>query len=188
MVAAASLVVGSLVMTSVSLGTSLPDILQGEWATAYTNDVVRPLLAVLANVSFNNIIFLVLWAVAGLAVYFVVEYCINLVGNLQVARRAVQFTANGVVPHSTVRAFLIATGWRIGVLAVGIPVLILGTQYVLGRLNSLAPQAVIGSLSGRSLLFQLSLLVLECTGLFHVVVVCVRLFAMRVRLFHGEIV
>jgi hypothetical protein len=184
--AAISMVFGTLLITSVSLGTALPTIFSGDWAVAYTNDVVRPLLALLANVTLTNGVFLALWAIVGLAVYFAIDYGIRSFRGLRTARHAVRFTAEGVTAHSTMSTFLVALVWRLGVLVLILPLLIVAMQYTLSRVNSTAPNIVVGAATGRELVLQLAVLIVMCTGVFHLFVVCTRLFTMRVRLFSNE--
>lgn len=173
-------------MLSLSLGTSLPSLFGGQWGIAYTNTVVQPLLSIFANFTLNKILFLGLWAIAGLVTYLVIEYVIMLFRNLRSAEHDIQLTAEGIINHPAMSSFFVAALWRAAVLIVFVPGLAIAMQYPLQKLSTLGPRTVLGHVPGTSAILQLLFLALLFTLLSHAIVVFLRLFAMRMRLFGDD--
>lgn len=176
-------VVGAyLIVASLTLGTALPSLFEGEWGVEYTNHVVQPLLSIFSNITLNKLLFLGAWALAGLATYFVIEYILMLFRNLRSAEHDIQQTAEGIIQHPAFSSFFIAVMWRAGVLMVFIPLLIVTFPSLIDQLSALAPQAVLGSLAAGKTIMDLAKLALMVTLFSHGAVVFLRLFAMRMRL------
>ncbi len=175
-------VLAYLVVVSVSLGTALPDLFEGQWGVEYTNHVVRPLLSIFTNITLNKILFLVTWGLAGLTTYFVIEYIVMLLRNLRSANHDIQQTAEGIIRRPTMRSFFISALWRAGVLLFFIPLLVIALPTLLGQLSALAPKAVLGHLGAGTTLLHLGTLALMVMLFSHGVVVFLRLFAERMRL------
>jgi hypothetical protein len=171
-----------LIVVSLSLGTALPSLFEGEWGVAYTNHVVQPLLSIFSNITLNKLLFLGAWALAGLATYFVIEYILMLFRNLHSAEHDIQQTAEGIVRHPAMSSFFISALWRAGVLLVFIPLLIITLPTLLDQLATLAPKAVLGSLSAGKTILDLGELALMVMFFSHGAVVFLRLFAERMRL------
>jgi hypothetical protein len=171
-----------LIIVSVSLGTALPSLFGGEWGVEYTNRIVQPLLSIFTNITLNKLLFLGLWAAAGLATYFVLEYIFMLFRNLRSAEHDIQQTAEGIIRHPAMSSFFVSVLWRAGVLIVSLPLLLLAVQRILEQLGALAPKAVLGSLSAGKTIHDLLMLAVMVTILSHFMVVFLRLFAMRMRL------
>lgn len=178
---------GYLVMSSLSFGTSLPGVADGEWGVNYTNNVVRPLLALFSSLTLGNLAVVLLWGLAGLLVYFLVEYVVHIGQDLDSAEHTILITRSGVVQHPTIRAFLLATAWRFGVLLVFVPGLIVALQPPLQLLAKLGPQVVLGGVPDQDKVLRLLGLVLAFGLLFHGVVAFLRLMSMRTRLFGADI-
>lgn len=171
-----------LIVVSLSLGTALPSLFEGEWGIEYTNRVVQPLLSVFSNITLNKLLFLGAWALAGLATYFVIEYILMLFRNLRSAEHDIQQTAEGIVRHPAMSSFFISALWRAGVLLFFIPLLIITLPTLLDQLAVLAPKAVLGSLSAGKTILDLGKLALMVMFFSHGTVVFFRLFAERMRL------
>src|ERR1700754_20819 len=71
MVASMTIVGGYLVIQSVHIGTSLPDIFDGQWGVAYTNNIVQPLTTIFSNNTVGKASTAFLWGLAGLALYII---------------------------------------------------------------------------------------------------------------------
>jgi hypothetical protein len=171
-----------LIVVSLTLGTALPSLFEGEWGVQYTNRVVQPLLSIFSNITLNKLLFLGAWGVAGLATYFVIEYILMLFRNLRSAEHDIQQTAEGIIRHPAFSSFFIAVMWRAGVLLIFIPLLIISFPTLIDQLAALAPKAVLGSLSAGKTIMDLAKLALMVTFFSHGAVVFLRLFAMRMRL------
>lgn len=186
MVLSVIVVVGYLVMCSLSAGTSLPEVANGEWGIDYTNNVVRPLLSLFSSLTFGNVLLMVLWGFGGLVVYFLVEYGVRIARNLSSAKHTVLLTRSGVVQHPTMKAFILAVVWRFGVLAVFVPTLIVGLQWPLQTLTVWGPRVVLGGVPDQHVTLHLLGLALAFALLFHGVVAFLRLLSMRTRLLGAD--
>lgn len=174
-----------LIMQSVSLGTSLPHWLDGEWSIAYTNHVVQPLLAFFTDFKVENALFVLGWGATGLVVYLLVEFVVRGWRGWRAAETNIQLTDRTVLRHAGQRSFYLEALWRMGVLVVFGLTFVLGVSPVLHSLAALAPEAVLGRLSGAELP-GLFLLAAKTTLLAHAGVVFLRLFLSRVRLFGSD--
>ncbi|HSW66279.1 MAG TPA: hypothetical protein VLI54_04045 [Bacillota bacterium] len=174
-----------LVMQSVSLGTSLPHWLDGEWSIAYTNHIVQPLLAFFTDFKVENALFVLGWGFLGLVVYLLVEFVVRGWHEWRTAETNIQLTDRAVLKHAGQRSFYLEALWRLGVLAVFSLIFVLGVSPVLHSLATLAPKAVLGKLSGAELP-GLCLLAVKAALLSHAGVVFLRLFLSRVRLFSDD--
>jgi len=175
------LVLAYMVVQSVSLGTSLPGWLDGEWSIGYTNTVVQPLLAFFTDFKTENTLVVLGWGALGLVVYMLVEFCAHLISDLHSAEHNIQLTDRTVLHHVGVKSFLAAAFWRLGVLVVFGLIFALGVSPVLRELSAIAPKAVLGDLARREWP-QLLALAGELALLLHAGVVFLRLFLSRVRL------
>lgn len=175
-------------MLSLSLGTSLPGLFDGHWGISYTNSVVRPLLSVFYNLTLNKIVLIALWGLAGLATYFLLEYIARAFRSARSTEHDIQFTGPGqaIIHHPARSSFWVAALWRSGVLLIFVPVIILAVKPPLSSLSNIAPGAVLGSLPFAQTVKQLLIVAGELSLLTHCVVVFLRLFAMRMRLFSDD--
>jgi hypothetical protein len=178
---------GYLVMSSLSLGTSLPGVADGEWGIGYTNNVVRPLLSVFSSLTWGNLVLILLWGLGGLVVYFLLEYAVSIGRNLSSAEHTILITRGGIVRHPTIRAFLLAAIWRFGVLVVFVPGLVAALQPPLQSLTIMAPHVVSGAIPSQDTILHLVGLVGAFGLLFHGIVAFLRLMSMRTRLFGADI-
>lgn len=171
-----------LVLLSMALGTLFPTFLDGEWDVLYTNIVVQPLLAASNNLTFSNALNVGLWGLLGLAVYFVFEAVFNFFKDWRQEESSIQIADNRIIHHPARKSFLIMVLWRIGVLFASLVVPILA-QPLLSRFFVNNAQLALGELS---LVAVASRLIYEIVGwmaIGHGIVVFLRLFLMRTRLF-----
>ena len=175
-----------LVVLSVSIGTSLPSLFGGEWSIAYTNHVVQPLLSLFSNFTLNKVLFLGLWGLAGLATYFAIEYGIRLFKSARGASHDIQVTPYGVVQHPGISPFFVSALWRAATLLLFLPLFALSLKPLLLQLSAVAPQVVLGHLAAGNTILRLLALVVQFSLLAHAIVVFLRLFSMRMRLFGDD--
>jgi len=171
-----------LLLLSLNLGTSLPTFFDGQWATAYTNGVVQPLESVLNNLAFNNVLLLILWGFAGLTTYFLVEYTMHIYHHWHQAEGDIQLAGGKVIYHPARRSFIKTVLWRSAVLIIATTAFI-AAQPLLQDLLVADPRLVLGNLSLATSLRKLGLGLAGWVALAHCVVVFLRLFLMRTRLF-----
>jgi len=171
-----------LLLLSLSIGTALPQILDGQWGIAYTNAIVQPLQTLFNNLAFNNILGVMLWGVAGLATYLLIEYVMHLHSGWRHAEDDIQIVGEQIIYHPARRSFLTTVLWRVCILIIFIAVFVIA-QLPLQRLLATDPGLVIGGLSLTSSVRKLTLELVGWTLFAHSVVVFLRLILMRTRLF-----
>lgn len=175
------LVLFYMVVQSLSIGTSLPGVLDGQWSIGYTNNVVRPLLAFFTDFKTDNVLVVLGWGVLGLVVYMLVELVAQTWQDWRSAAHNIQLTDRSVLHHVGIKSFFAKAFWRLGVLVVFGLIFALGVSPVLRELTTLAPEVVLGSLAQHEWP-RLLLLAGEFALLMHACVVFIRLFLSRVRL------
>lgn len=181
-ITAISIVSIHAIYDSLSLGTSLPDIFNGEWGIAYTNYVVGPLLSVFNNLTVNKFLILMLWGTVGYLVYVLFEFLVHGYQNFYRAEHDVGMVGQYTVQHPARRQYFITVLWRFGVTIGFMVIFIFCIPVPFREMARIMPDIVLGKMSGATLLpitFELFLL---C----HLVVVFFRLFKGRVRLFDAD--
>lgn len=172
-----------VIILSTSIGTSMPELFYGEWGIVYTNHVVQPLLTILHDMTITTIGTLVGWGVLGLLVYFVLEYMGHTYQKWSRAEHDIAMNGRQVVPHPARKYFFTAALWRLGVLLIFSVLFIFGAQVPIYRLSLLAPDLVLGGRDVWSTVRVLLPLIAEFALFAHLIVVFLRLFMMRVRIF-----
>jgi hypothetical protein len=174
-----------IVLLSVSVGTALPGVLDGQWAVTYTDNVVEPLNTFFTNGAFNKLLVAVLWGGVGLVVYLGFEYAVHSYQNMKNARRQVVLNANGAWEQRAMQNdFLKSALWRVGVLVAGL-IFLICMQPLFRIAFSTAPQVVTSQsltssaprILGSALVWMLFL---------HGCLVLLRLYTQRTRIFGDE--
>jgi hypothetical protein len=172
-----------LLLLSLTAGTSLPALLDGQWGIAYTNYVVGPLEHVTNNLTVGNILWVILWGLAGLSVYVFLEFLYQLLSDWRHAEHDIEMLGEGrIIRHPARRSFITTVLWRMGVLCAAM-VGFVAMQPLIRRVFDAGPQIVLGTLPLRRGLAELALALIIWTFLAHGFVVVVRLFLMRTRIF-----
>lgn len=179
------LTIAHVVLLSLSVGTSLPGILDGQWSIAYTESVVRPLSAFFANNVLNKILVASLWGIVGLGVYMGFEYAIHTYNTAKETQRQVALNTGSQWQRSPLQGYFIqAVLWRLGVIVAAV-LFLAAMQPLLRFALDTAPKAVVSqNLAADSL--QLIGAALVWMLLFHGLVVLLRLYTMRTRLFGDD--
>ena len=172
-------------LLSVSAGTALPDLFDGQWATAYTNTVVRPIDVLFANLTFNSVLTMLMWGAAGLAVYSVGEFLIHLYRDGREAAHDVQLAGRYIIRHPVRREFFVRLIWRASVLLVALA-LFVAVHPLPERLLAVDGKLIVGAFSLAASAWRLAFAIVAWTVLAHCFVVFLRLFLMRTRLFGDE--
>jgi hypothetical protein len=138
-----ALVIAHIVLLSVSFGTSLPGVLDGQWSAAYTENIVQPLSTFFANNTFNKLIVAALWGAVGLGVYMGFEYSVHTYKTAQETKRQVALGTNGNWSQRPMRSYFWSSFiWRVSMIALGILYLVL-VQPLLRFAMDAAPQLVV---------------------------------------------
>jgi hypothetical protein len=174
----------NIVLLSVDIGTSLPGVLDGQWAIAYTEHVVQPLTEFLSNNTFNKLLVAFLWGMAGFAVYVGFEYLVHGTKSLSQTRSEVQMARGRIIQQPRKDQFWKAVWWRLGVI-VGFVVFIVAMQPLLRHALAVAPSFVVSTnLLNDSV--QAGLAVAIWALLLHGLVVFFRLYTLRTRIFGDD--
>jgi hypothetical protein len=172
-----------LVLLSLTAGTSLPTLFDGQWGIAYTNYVVGPLERVTNNLTVNNVLVIVLWGVVGLGVYVIFEFIGQFFSDWRHAEHDIEISGEGrVVLHPARRTFFTTILWRMSVLCFAV-IGFIAVQPLIEQVFKAGPRIVLGTLPTAQVFFELCLSVAIWMCLAHGVVVILRLFLMRTRLF-----
>lgn len=178
------IVLGALLNQSITLGTALPDLFEGEWGLAYTNSVVRPILALFSNLTFNKMLYLMAWGLAGCLVYILLSYASLLFRDAYGATHDIQWMSrNQVVQRPALKEFWAGFVWRLGVFVVLVPAFLLVLQIPLGWLNRNAPDVVLGHFSTSDAVAHLVITAFGLAFAGHLLVVTLRLLTQRTRIF-----
>lgn len=174
-----------IVLSSVSAGTALPGVLDGQWAVAYTQNVAQPLAEFFGNATLNRLTVACMWGVVGLIVYLGFEYGVHTYHAARDAQKEVVLSASGVYqPRPRQYDYIWSMLWRAGTLVVAV-LFIIAIQPLISHALQVAPEVVSSRdfmASGPKVLSALAVWTLVC----HNFVVFARLYTMRTRVFGDE--
>lgn len=177
-------VAAGTLLESLNVGTFLPNMLEGTWATAYTNTVVQPLESIFNSKAWSDAAIVVLWGFIGLLVYSLLEFIVEIAQDWREATRDARFTTSGSVPRTHIKEFLFRLFWRVTVVASAL-VLIVLLQPLLMYTFRTVHQLVLG-LPLVTALKQLAYALAIITLIEHCCLVLLRLFTFRTRLFGDD--
>lgn len=109
----ALVVVGGHLLLITLQGKAVPVFLDTHALQAYTTTIVDPLLEITRNVTVNNGLGVVLWAVFGWTLYAIVAFVVNLTNDLRSARQQVRYNNGQVIPTPMHRSVLLRLMWRL---------------------------------------------------------------------------
>lgn len=178
------LVAANIVLQSVGIGTALPGLLDGQWSIAYTEHIVQPLTEILSSNTLNKFLVAALWGVAGFLVYVGFEYLIHVSRSLRESQENIRMARGHVIERPLVSSFWRAVVWRVGVIVAVLLFLALVQPLLNHALG--VPQTVLldTNLLRDGLLVLLA--VAEWTLVLHGLVVFLRLYSQRTRLFGDD--
>jgi hypothetical protein len=177
-------VVSAILLSSVTVGTSLPGLLDGQWAIVYTQNVVQPLTTFLSNNLFNKLLVAALWGLAGFIVYVGFEYVIHGRKALDETKHDIQMARGHVVEQPLKDEFWNSVKWRIGVIVGGILFVII-MQPFLHHATGVAPKFVLSQHLGSDSI-QVAIAMVEWSVFWHGFVVFLRLYMQRTRIFGDD--
>lgn len=174
-----------IILLSVSVGTALPGLLDGQWAVSYTENVVQPLATFFTNGALNKLLVAGLWGGIGLAVYMGFEYAIHTYQTMQEAKRQVTLNTSGAWDAQAMsRSFLQSMLWRVGVIILaGVFLMAMGPlfRYAL----EVVPQIIVSRDLARDGLRAVGAAMVWAL-FFHGCVVLLRLYTTRTRIFGDD--
>lgn len=179
------IVAGHIIMLSLSYGTVLPSIFNGDFAANYTNHIVQPLEVLFSNSTYSRALAIVIWGLIGLAFYMVVALIAGFFGRWREAEDDVEMVAEGRYIHPLRRSFALSLLWRVALgVAGGVALVVLQPTFkwvfrVDGLLftNTFTPHD----------LYNIFLSIVIWTIILHAVTIFLRLYLLRTRLL-GEII
>jgi hypothetical protein len=174
-------VASSILLDSVTVGTALPGVLDGQWAIVYTQNVVQPLTTFLSNNLFNKLLVAGLWGFAGFVVYIIFEYVMHTRQDLRDTQHDIQMARGEIIQQPLKDEYWTNIKWRIAVVVGGI-IFLVAMQPFLHHASSVPPKFVLSqNLAADSI--QVAIAVIEWTILWHGIVVFLRLYLQRTRVF-----
>jgi hypothetical protein len=178
------LVAANLVLQSVGVGTTLPGLLDGQWSIAYTEHVVQPLTEILSSNTLNKFLVAALWGAAGFVVYIGFEYVVHMSRSLRESQESIRMARGHVIERPLVASFWRAVAWRFGVIVAGLLFLAL-VQPLLNHALDVPEKVLLDTNLLRGGLLVL-LAIAEWTIVLHGLVVFLRLYSQRTRLFGDD--
>jgi hypothetical protein len=174
--------------SNIAAGSFLPSDQTGHWATAYVDTIERPLGAILGNQTWGDAALTLLWGMVGLLVYTLFEHLLRVYqdvskhGKAHASGAGSSVIGDEYVPRE--KELLLKLLWRALVLGAAFAALVALRPLLADALRTqrqLVPFALSPSVGGKFVL-----LVLLWTFVGHIIVVTLRLIAMRTRLFGDE--
>ena len=179
------LIVLHLVSISINMGTILPNILDGAWAITYTNTIVQPLATFLNAPLFGDGLVIIIWGVCGLVLYTVLEIIVHSIQAWRTTERDIQFVnERKIVRHPLLGEIFKILLWRLVIGMIAAAVVILLQPYVSEAFH-LDYQVALGNITTLELIQSLGFTFVVLSGVIHLLVVFLRLYTLRTRLF-GE--
>lgn len=174
-----------LVLLSVSVGTSLPGLLDGQWAIYYTENIVQPLSLFFTNATLNKLLVASLWGLIGLTVYLGFEYAGHAYRQAKETQVQVAMNAYGSYEERPMQQdFVRGVVWRVAMIVAAIVYVIL-MQPLLSHAMGVAPKIVLSQNILRDApqaLVAALIWAVFCHGL----VVLLRLYTRRTRIFGDD--
>lgn len=181
LVAATVLVGLHILLLSLRFGTFLPDIFYGYWATDYTNHVVQPLEVLINNSWIARGIELLVWGIAGLLFYTLMEKIVNFFRAWRETEDDVTVVdASHIIHHPGERGFIVRTAWRIVVFGITAS-LFISAQPLFRWLFDIDNRLFVHHVT-LSMVKPIAGSILVWAAVMHIAIVLLRLFLFRVRL------
>lgn len=176
----------NVVLKSVDVGVALPGVFDGQWAIAYSERVVQPLTELLSSNTLNKLLIAGMWGLAGFVVYVGFEYAAHSMGQYKESRDNIRLVRGGqVVKSPGVKDFWQGVLWRVGVIIAAIVVFAAAMVPLLAQALNIAQSVILSQNLLRDGL-RLVLAIIIWSVFFHFVVVVLRLYTMRTRLFGDD--
>jgi hypothetical protein len=173
-----------IISLSLSYGTILPSIFNGNFAVNYTNYVVQPLETLFNNNYYGRAVTVIMWAIFGLIVYLIVVGISKFFGEWWEVEKDVEITNGGYYKHPLQRNFFFRLIWRIVLGMITVSLLIIG-QGLFRHLFAIDKRLFVGQFKLIDIA-EILLVILVWTCICHIATVILRLYLFKTRIF-GEI-
>lgn len=183
LVLSAVIVGGHLLLVTLN-GKAVPAFLDENALQAYTSTVIDPLLQLTNNVTINNGLGILLWALFGWALYAAVAFIVSNLSDIRSARQQVQYNAGVTIRSPMHRSLLLRLVWRLF-----ISVVVVVYTMLISRLMHYAfvqDYSILSSSHAEDILRMVGVNIGIWLVLSHGYVVLMRWYVMRTRTF-GEI-
>ena len=170
----------NLLALSLNYGTILPTVLDGQWATAYTNHIVQPIESAINNPLLSGGINIVIWGLVGLLIYTVISYTAHSYHSWRETEANVQISEGVVIQHPLQKTHLLRAFWRLAVGVIFVIFLVI-VRPIFRMLINIDERLFVGHISTHYIL-QILWAIVVWALILHVVLVCLRLYLFRTRL------
>lgn len=172
----------SVFLDSINYGTIAAGFDNGAPATLYTNDVVQPMERLLHSVIWSSLVAILFWAVVGVVVYELLGTLFKVSGGWRIARRDVQYiNEREIVRHPLEKSFILQGVWRMCLSLVGFLALFAAQPAVSSLFGNI--HNIVLAKNGAMVLRNGVVAVTAWAFIFHLIVVFLRLYTLRTRLF-----
>ena len=178
------LIVGGHILSITLNGKALPSTLNEYAIQDYTTTVIDPLLRVTNNVTFNNGLSILMWALFGWLLYAIVAFIANNLSEIRTAKQEIRFVEGYPVYSPMHRSIIGRLLWRLCVIVL----LVVGTFFATDAMHYslMNDYRFLLATSVPEMLPYLLINLAIWMGLLHGYVVLLRLYLLRTRVF-GEI-
>lgn len=166
-------------------GKALPVFLDEQAMQAYITTVIDPLLQITTNITFNNGLSILLWAVFGWLIYTLIALIANNVSDIKSAKQQVRFNGSQTVQSPMHHSLMARILWRFCVIIL----LVIGTIFATKIMHVILMNdyRILASSSLSEILWLLGVNLITWMVILHGYVVLLRWYALRTRVF-GEII
>lgn len=184
LVLAVVIVGGHLLLVTLN-GKAVPAFLDENALHAYTSTVIDPLLQLTNNVTFNNGLGILFWALFGWALYAAIAFVASSLSDIRSARQQVQYNAGVTIRSPMHKSLLLRLAWRlcISILAVVYTILISRLMHY----TFVQDYSILSSSHAEDILRMLGVNIGIWLVLSHGYVILMRWYVMRTRAL-GEII
>lgn len=177
-------IIGGHMLAITLNGKALPSSLNEYGIQAYTSTVIDPLLRITNNVTFNNGLSILLWALFGWLLYAVVAFIANNLSEIRTAKQEIRFVEGYPVYSPMHRSIIGRLIWRLCVLII----MVVGTFFAVNAMHYclMNDYRILLSTNISDMLPYLAINLGIWMGLLHGYVILLRLYVLRTRVF-GEI-
>lgn len=175
---------GHLILITVN-GKALPVFLDEQAMQAYITTVVDPLLQITTNITFNNGLSILFWALFGWLVYAIVSFIANNVSEIKTAKQQVRFNGEVTIQSPMHRSIVWRVLWRLMVVCLLVAFTLFSARFMADTF--MHDYFILGSNDIWIILKYAGINLLTWMLILHGYVVLLRWYSLRTRVF-GEII
>lgn len=175
---------GHLILITVN-GKALPVFLDEQAMQAYITTVVDPLLQITTNITFNNGLSILFWALFGWGVYAIVSFIANNVSEIRAAKQQVRFNGEVTIQSPMHRSIVWRVLWRLMVICLLVAFTLFAARFMADTF--MHDYFILGSNDIWIILKYIGINLLTWMLILHGYAILLRWYALRTRVF-GEII